>query len=308
MSSMVRGSKPLSCFSTLVSFKSRLATRSSWTSRLQFHTSTLRQKRRVNSWPKAQSPCAFPEPVAPNRSTFSRRSRNVPSRSVWYWRATFAGRRFRSNVSRFLSKGRRDWRNKRSILFVRRSSHSARASSSRYCSYDSVSRSARRASSSNCRRIVGRCNSRKCSVNTFRMSAIFHLPVRQQTIVRSQVRHHDRHLRGRRRRLLATHEILDVHTRQHTLFRQEHTQGVVHQRLALARRQVQNLQVFPVCPARDALAQRVVGHAEPARGEQLGAVLIMREGAGLAHQPVDDVPVIDAMLVAAMQAPQPLQA
>jgi hypothetical protein len=140
------------------------------------------------------------------------------------------------------------------------------------------------------------------------MSAMFHLPVRQQAIVRSQVRHHDGHLRGRRHRLLATHERGHRLTRQRSLLRQQHAQGIVHQRLALPRRQVQDLQVFPVRPASGAFAQQVVGQAKPARGEQVGAVLIMGEGAGLAHQPVDDVPIIDAVLVPAVQARQPFNA
>src|SRR5207302_2888236 len=263
MSSMISASKPFSCFNTLVSFRSRLATSSSCTSKLHLHNSTLRPARRINSCPKAHSPCVFPEPVAPKTSTFSRRSRKVPSRSVWKWRATFGGRRFRSNVSRFLSSGRRDWRSRRSIFLARRSSHSVRASSSRYCSYDSVSRSARRASSSNLRRIVGRCNCRKYSVKIFRMSAIFHLLVGQQVIVRRQVRHHDGHLRGRRRRLLPTHELRHGRTRHHLLLRQQHAQGIVHQCLAFPRRQVQDLQILPIRLDHALRAQGIVGHAEP---------------------------------------------
>jgi hypothetical protein len=45
------------------------------------------------------------------------------------------------------------------------------------------------------------------------------------------------------------HEVFNRRARQRTLFRQEHTQGIVYQRLALSGRQVQNLQVFPVGPA-----------------------------------------------------------
>ena len=96
------------------------------------------------------------------------------------------------------------------------------------------------------------------------------------------------------------HELGHRLARQRSLLCQQHAQGIVHQRLALPRRQVQDLQVLPVGPARDTFAQQVVGQAEPARGKQLGAVLITGEGAGLAHQPVDDVPIIDAVLVPAV--------
>jgi len=43
-----------------------------------------------------------------------------------------------------------------------------------------------------------------------------------------------------------------------------------------------------------------------ARGKQFLSVAIVSEGAGLAHQPVDDVPVVDAMLVASAQPRQML--
>ena len=71
---------------------------------------------------------------------------------------------------------------------------------------------------------------------------------------------------------------------------------------------MQDLQIFPVRLARGSFAQHVIGHAEPARGEQRGAVLIAGEGAGLAHQPVDDVPIIDALFLLATQTRQALDA
>jgi len=45
------------------------------------------------------------------------------------------------------------------------------------------------------------------------------------------------------------------------------------------------------------LLKQVEGHAKAAGREQLIAVPVMLEGARLAHQPVDDVPVIHAMLL-----------
>jgi hypothetical protein len=140
------------------------------------------------------------------------------------------------------------------------------------------------------------------------MSLIFHLPVREQPIVRGQVRHHDGHLRGWRRGLPATHEPGHRFTCQPTILGQQHAQGVVHQRLAFPRRQVKDLQIFPVRLTRGSFAQHVVGRAKTARGEQLGAVLIAGEGTGLAHQPVDDVPIINARLLLATQTRQALDA
>jgi hypothetical protein len=53
-------------------------------------------------------------------------------------------------------------------------------------------------------------------------------------------------------------------------------------------------------------AEGVVGHAEVARGEQLLAVLIVRESPRLADQRVDDVPVVDRVLALPRQPRHPL--
>jgi hypothetical protein len=50
--------------------------------------------------------------------------------------------------------------------------------------------------------------------------------------------------------------------------------------------------------------QQIVGHAEPGRREQVLTIPVVGEGAGLAHQRVDDVPVVDRVLVGAHQARQ----
>ena len=80
-------------------------------------------------------------------------------------------------------------------------------------------------------------------------------------------------------------------------------QGVLHRGLAVPRRQVQDLQVLlgglllRVLPA-----QRVVGHAKVARGEQVFMVLVIGEGARLADQRVDDMAVVDGVLAGARQS------
>ncbi len=94
-----------------------------------------------------------------------------------------------------------------------------------------------------------------------------------------------------------------IHT---AVFFQQFHQRRLDSRLALACRQVQNPQVLLVRPRRLALAQHVVGHAKVAAGKQILTVAIVGERPGLADQPVDDVPIVDAMLAASTQAWQPL--
>jgi hypothetical protein len=98
-------------------------------------------------------------------------------------------------------------------------------------------------------------------------------------------------------------QLLPHDGRIHTavVFQQFH-QHRLDARLALACRQVQNPQVFLGRPRRLALAQHVVGHAEVAAGKQILTVAIIGERPGLADQPVDDVPIIDAMLATSTQA------
>lgn len=82
----------------------------------------------------------------------------------------------------------------------------------------------------------------------------------------------------------------------------------LHASLALARRQVQDSQVFPGRPARLLLLELVVGHAEAAGREHLGAAAVVSEGARLADQPVDDVPVVDVVLAPPPQSGHLLRA
>ena len=46
----------------------------------------------------------------------------------------------------------------------------------------------------------------------------------------------------------------------------------------------------------------VVGHAKAGRRKQVVAIAVVGEGPGLAHQPVDDVAILDAMPALAAQA------
>ena len=82
-------------------------------------------------------------------------------------------------------------------------------------------------------------------------------------------------------------------------------QGRLDAALALPRRQVQDLQILPGRLLRLLLPQAVVGQPEAARREQVVAVAVVGERPRLAHQPVDDVPVLDAVLAPAAQPRQP---
>ena len=61
---------------------------------------------------------------------------------------------------------------------------------------------------------------------------------------------------------------------------------------------MQNLHVLLTGATRHRLLQGVVRHAEPAGREQILSVPIVLERPGLPHQPVDHVPVVDAVLFA----------
>lgn len=69
---------------------------------------------------------------------------------------------------------------------------------------------------------------------------------------------------------------------------------------------MQDAEILLGRPLRPLGDQPVVSQAEATGGEQVLAVAVVGEGAWLAHQPVDDVPVFDAMLAPAPQPRQPL--
>jgi hypothetical protein len=83
---------------------------------------------------------------------------------------------------------------------------------------------------------------------------------------------------------------------------QEATQGVVHRRLAVAGGVLQNPQIFARGDPCYMLAlEPVVGHPKAAVGEQILSIPVVLERSRLAHQLVDDVPVVDRVLVPSHQ-------
>jgi len=102
-------------------------------------------------------------------------------------------------------------------------------------------------------------------------------------------------------------QLLRHHRRIHAAVRrQQFHQRCLDPRLALACGQVQNPQVLLGRSARLPLAEHVIDHAEVAAGKHLCLIAVVGERPRLAHQPVDHVPVVDAVLAPAAQARQPL--
>jgi hypothetical protein len=85
---------------------------------------------------------------------------------------------------------------------------------------------------------------------------------------------------------------------------EQESQCLVHAAFSLLRGQEQDRQVILDRAAGPLVLQEVVGHPEPAGGEHRIAVVVLLERPGLAHQPVDDVAVLDAMLAPAPESRQ----
>lgn len=102
------------------------------------------------------------------------------------------------------------------------------------------------------------------------------------------------------------HQGLDSRCHDRLSRGQQTPQCRFHHRLALLRRQVQDAKVLLVRRRRVLAYQRVICHAKYARRKQLLAIAVLGKRSRLAHQPVDDVPVVHLVLVAATQARQTL--
>jgi hypothetical protein len=130
------------------------------------------------------------------------------------------------------------------------------------------------------------------------------LPRLQEPVVHRQVNVHDHHV-GHRRRPAALAEGVRhrLAVERSPLFEQE-PQRLVHPDLSLPRGQVEDRQVLLDRAAGPPVLQHVVGHPESAGREHRVAVAVLLERPRLAHQPVDDVAVLDAVLP---PAPEPRQ-
>jgi len=133
------------------------------------------------------------------------------------------------------------------------------------------------------------------------------LPRFEESVVHRQIHIHDHHV-GHRRGALPLAQRLGhrVDIGRAALVEQE-PQRLVHAAFSLPRGQVEERQVVLDRAAGPLVLQQVVGHAEPAGGEHRVAVAILLERSGLAHEPVDDVAVLDAMLASASESRQRVQ-
>ena len=88
---------------------------------------------------------------------------------------------------------------------------------------------------------------------------------------------------------------------------QKMTKGLFHLGLALLGGKVEDAQICTVgTPWGMMGSQAVVGHPEAAGGKQVRTVAIVFKSAGLTHQPVDDVPVLDQVVAFPTQPGQAL--
>ncbi len=129
-----------------------------------------------------------------------------------------------------------------------------------------------------------------------------HVVVVQQGIEQAQVRRFDLDLRHGGDLLRSLYGGLDGRKGKIFIAAQGRPQGILHGGLALAGRQLQDPQVLPRRRLLRVLAaQRIVGHAKMAGGEQVLAIDVVGKGAGLADQRVDDVPIVDGVLAGPRQ-------
>jgi len=90
--------------------------------------------------------------------------------------------------------------------------------------------------------------------------------------------------------------------RDRRVLSQRQAQGLLHGILAVAGRQLQDLEIFPGCHARTVRGEQlIVGHAKMAGRKQVLVVLVVLESARLANQRIDHMAVVDRVLAAARQ-------
>jgi hypothetical protein len=85
---------------------------------------------------------------------------------------------------------------------------------------------------------------------------------------------------------------------------EQEPQRLVHAAFSFLRGREEDRQVILDHAAGPLVLQEVVSHPEPAGGEHRIAVAVLLERSGLAHQPVDEVAVLDAMLAPASESRQ----
>jgi hypothetical protein len=122
------------------------------------------------------------------------------------------------------------------------------------------------------------------------------LPRLQEPVVHPQVHVHDQHVRHRRRSAALRDRLHDGLAVGRLPGVEQQPQGVVDPALPFLGRQAKDLQVLLDRAATPSVLQHVIGDPEPAGRKHRVAVAVLLERSRLAHQPVDDVAVLDAVL------------
>lgn len=127
----------------------------------------------------------------------------------------------------------------------------------------------------------------------------------QETIEITQVGRFDGYVRHRRKLGAELGQGDHGLRRERLSQRQQDPQSVVHRRLAVARGVLQNVQVRAAGDVGRMFGlQPVVSYPKAAVGEQVLAIAIVLERARLAHELIDNVPIVDDVLVAPHQPRQ----
>jgi hypothetical protein len=116
-----------------------------------------------------------------------------------------------------------------------------------------------------------------------------------------QIHRRHRHLGGDRQRRVFAQQGAHRLFAQRPLLRQQRNQRRRDPALAFLRRQPQQPHIFAIRTGRLLPRQRVVGPAKRHARIQIVAIHVAGERPRLAHQPVDHVPIVDAMLALATQ-------
>ena len=263
----------------------------------------------------ADSRCVLPLPGFPNASTFSRRSTNVPSSSAFDLPRHFGRQPLQVEAVQSLLQ-RQPRIPQQPLHPIRRAAPgtparpgpagTARSSASPARPVAPVPRS-----SGGSRADAVPSDTRCSSFFTSRRLAhgITSVALAPAVVEAGQIHLRDRRLRSAAAAdLLTQHEPYGLHASSlpsPISPASSSCRSASSTRASLSRAARYRISRYACWPARAPCSlQRVVGHAEPAGGEQVLAVAVVLERAGLAHQPVDDVPVVDPMLA---PAPQPRQ-
>jgi hypothetical protein len=132
-----------------------------------------------------------------------------------------------------------------------------------------------------------------------------HLLVFQKTVKTTQIGRFDGHVRRRWQLRAGACQSDHGLGREWLVVSQQAAQRVVHRQLAVVGSVLQNPQIRAACDLGSVfVVQPVVGDAKTAVGEEVLTITIILKGARLAHQLVDEVPVVDGVLVTPHQPRQ----